>query len=709
MFRHFGFKQVLWLKSPRSYLKQITIPQRLSSGPFKLIFLVTFCFSSLFADELNLLPTKNSHSPEKSEQSSESQQQLTSITGSEQPIETPDLLRQREQYLQALDHLRHGRDKEFLQLQASLADYVLAPYLERDYLLDRMSLKNRSLVTDFLDRYDNQPVAIRVRSKFLYLLARHDQTFLFLTYYRPTSDITLQCHWLRFRFKTKENRQDIINQAKSIWRYGKSRPDACDPVFQQMAKHGALTDKLIWERLILAIKSNNYGLTRYLTSKLSNAEQTTARYALQVYMKPKRLSKGLPKGVDAQKIAEIAAIVLSKNIWSKPDETLEIYENLNSDLAITHNNKVALARNIALSLASKNHPRASEWLNNIDYSQSDELLLRWKLAHELRQRNWPELQRWLAKTPAPEGSENDWLYWQARVESYLGNTHQAVQILATLSQRRSYYGFLASAHLGISPNLENNPYPFSEQMIAQLGNEPSAKRAYELWRLNRHLSARREWNHLKAQHNAIERKHLAALAHQWGWHEQVIFGLSRAGLYDSVDMRFPLAYQQVLADAAKDADIDVTFPLAIARKESAFMPDAHSRVGAMGLMQLMPYTAQYIAKKEQLPVPQKEQLTDPQTNVTLGTRYLKYLITEHHGNQVLATASYNAGKHKVADWLPQNEEAIPVDIWIETLPYKETRNYVKNVLAYQQIYRSLLGKEENYFTQLVQMEIKRQP
>ncbi|NVJ49576.1 MAG: transglycosylase SLT domain-containing protein [Gammaproteobacteria bacterium] len=613
---------------------------------------------------------------------------------------------QRELFQAASQLLRQGDISGFKAKQQQLQDYVLAPYLERDYLLDRISLKNRQAIIAFLEKYADQPVTIRVRSKFLHLLARKDQTFLFLTHYRPTGDITLQCHWLRFRFKTNEDRQTILEHAKQLWRYGHSRPDACDPVFQQLKLANQLTDELIWERLILALDAGNQGLARYLTSKLSKPLQATGQYAQSVIVNPNRLTKDLPSDINQTLIASIAHIVVRKKVWSNPELAVNLYQNKSPALNFSDAQEQQIAQTFALALASKNHPLAAHWLAKVDYQNADELVLRWKLAHELRQGNWQALREWLAQTPPPANAENDWLYWQARVEGELGNHAGSLELLKALAQRRSYYGFLASARLGQAPNLASAPYPFDNAQIQSLSYLPGAQRAFELWQLNRFLSARREWNKLRQQQDSLGKKHLTALAHHWGWHEQVIFGSSRSGLHDNVAMRFPVAYQGELNQAAKDAEIDVTFPLAIARKESAFMPDARSRVGAIGLMQLMPYTARYIANKAQLPEPSKGQLIDPQTNVQLGTRYLKYLMDYYDGNQVLAAASYNAGRHKVVGWLPQ-DGTVPVDIWIETMPYKETRNYVKNVLAYQQIYRSLMGKPENYFAQLVAMEIAR--
>ncbi len=613
---------------------------------------------------------------------------------------------QRALYKDALSHLRQGRIDEFKRLQNELSDYVLAPYLESAYLADRISLDNRLEIQNFLDKYDNEPVASRVRTKFLWLLAHKKQTGLFLSYYRPQASTVLQCHWLNFRLKTDENPQDIYHQAHALWLVGKSQPDACDPVFNHMKRNGALTSDLVWKRILLAVKNRKASLVNYLSRLLPASERANGQYAYKVMRYPNHLLKKPAKALDAKKVAEVANAVLMKHIWRDAESTLRIIDKASHNYRFSHQQKLELARSVSLALASSNHPRASEWLDNVHGHQSDDLLLRWKLAHELRQQNWAELKSFLTQTPAPENSENDWNYWLARADLALGNQEQGLNRLEKLSQKRSYYGFLASALLNQAPNLEQRAYPFDAKLIEYLSIRPEAQRAFELWKLNRNLSARREWNYFKARSTPTERKHLAAVAHQWGWHEQVIYSLSETGLHDQVDMRFPIAFPNLMQKASQEANLDISLSLAIARKESAFMPDARSSVGAMGLMQLMPYTAKYIAKKERLPSPKTSHLRDPDTNVQLGTRYLKYLLDYHNGNRVLATASYNAGRHKVAKWLPDAEK-VPADIWIEVVPYKETRSYIKNVLAYQQIYNSLLGSEDNYFKELVNMEISK--
>ncbi|MFN3901350.1 MAG: lytic transglycosylase domain-containing protein, partial [Alishewanella aestuarii] len=173
-----------------------------------------------------------------------------------------------------------------------------------------------------------------------------------------------------------------------------------------------------------------------------------------------------------------------------------------------------------------------------------------------------------------------------------------------------------------------------------------------------------------------------------------------AGYWDDVELRFPLAFKEEIQRFAKSAQVDSGWAMAIARRESSFMPDANSPVGARGLMQIMPDTANYIAKKKV----QVSQLYNPVTNIDFGTDYLNYLMRRNDGNLIMATAAYNAGYSRVRQWIPR-DRAVPVDVWVETIPFRETREYVKAVMAYYQIYNIRLNEPNDVFLPLVAMQI----
>jgi soluble lytic murein transglycosylase len=217
------------------------------------------------------------------------------------------------------------------------------------------------------------------------------------------------------------------------------------------------------------------------------------------------------------------------------------------------------------------------------------------------------------------------------------------------------------------------------------------QRAFELFKLNRLNDARKEWNLLIKYSTTREKLAAAKLAYNWGWYDRPIFTLAAVGYLNDVNLRFPLAYKSILSTSAKNNVVDPAFVFAIARRESSFMHDAYSSAGAAGLMQIKPSTASYMAKSKV----RRKQLFKPEKNVKLATNYLSYLMKKSKGNPIVATAAYNAGFSKVKRWLPEKEMA--ADAWIETIPYKETRNYVKAVMAYTEVYQKLLKRTDNVF------------
>ncbi len=214
------------------------------------------------------------------------------------------------------------------------------------------------------------------------------------------------------------------------------------------------------------------------------------------------------------------------------------------------------------------------------------------------------------------------------------------------------------------------------------------------------MEARREWRYWLTQLTNREKLVAAKLANENGWFDRAIFTLSQVGYLDDVDLRFPKAFDKKINQHAKQQEINPAWAFAIARRESSFMTDAHSSVGAKGLMQLMPNTAKQL-KRGSI---SRQYLYNAENNIKLGTKYLRKLLDKSSGNQIIATASYNAGPYRVKKWLKDSDN-LPADIWIETIPFRETRNYVKSVLAYQEIYQHQPGQVSRVFEQVINMNI----
>jgi soluble lytic murein transglycosylase len=262
---------------------------------------------------------------------------------------------------------------------------------------------------------------------------------------------------------------------------------------------------------------------------------------------------------------------------------------------------------------------------------------------------------------------------------------EAVAVFRELAVERSYYGFLSADELSLAYAFGNTQFVADEAKIAELQARPDLIRARELFLVGLDGRGRSEWDAVISYFDADDKTQAAILAHRWGWHSRAIAAAANIGDYDDLSLRYPLPYSATFQQYAEDANISPQWAYGVARSESLFMRDVRSSAGAIGLMQLMPATGKKVAKEIQLPYSGLNTLTDPASNIRLGTSYLGQMAERYGGNRVLATAAYNAGPHRVDAWLPESGE-IDARAWIENIPFNETRGYVRRVLAAETIF-----------------------
>ena len=254
-----------------------------------------------------------------------------------------------------------------------------------------------------------------------------------------------------------------------------------------------------------------------------------------------------------------------------------------------------------------------------------------------------------------------------------------------LAQQRDYFGFLAADQLGLSYQMQQHPIKPNQGILMELEQRPAIQRARELFDLKMTLDARREWFYTTQSLNEEQLIQAALLAHQWGWHDRAIITVAQTEYRDDLEIRFPLVYQEQVIKNAGHYGLDPAWIMGIVRQESAFMEDARSPVGALGLMQLMPATGAQTARQLRIPLHSQYGLLQADKNLQIGSGYLSAMLNRFGGNAVMATAAYNAGPHRVKSWQPQ-QQALPAELWAELIPFEETRNYVRRVLAYTAVF-----------------------
>ncbi|WP_153886387.1 lytic transglycosylase domain-containing protein [Aliiglaciecola lipolytica] len=627
---------------------------------------------------------------------------IGSVQAQSQAPAVDDTLAHQRNVFKALENmLAKPNSDEYKRLRAQLQGYPLEPYIEQITLKTYPYLANQDKIDAFLRTHEGSPLDRPLRYKWLTYLKKKNQADLFMQYFRPTANVELTCQYLTYQMADPKNHDEVFKHASELWVVGKSQPNECDPVFDAWTKAGFRTNERVLKRLALAGNGGSHTLLPYLKTLLPKEQQYLADLWLQVRRAPNYVSNlsKFPKKYPELEL-EIIEYGLGRLIWRDEDLAIKTWQATLKKFDVAQSNQYELAGKFAVALAISEHKNADEWLEKASYEKADEQLYRWHLAHVLKSGDWQHALEVIEQMPEKSSSGLSAKYWQARALEKVNAMDSANQNYQWLAQQRHYYGFLASGKLAQPPTIVDKPLEFDQQALSTIANMDAAKRAYEFLQLGRYLSARREWLHLQSQLDQQQKLVSAVLADSWGWHDRAIYGFSNTGYLDDIKRRFPMAYRNELVNHSEANQVDPAWAFAIARRESSFMADANSSAGAKGLMQLLPGTARYLAKKQI----KTSVLFDPDTNAGYGTQYLRYLMDKMDNNPVLATASYNAGWRRVQKWIPK-DQSVPMDVWIETIPYKETRNYVKAVLAYHQIYAAQLGKNSPLFNELATMQL----
>jgi soluble lytic murein transglycosylase len=587
----------------------------------------------------------------------------------------------------------------FNKLYKQLDNYPLQPYLKMRQLRNTMEIASHDEIISFLEKHKGSPLDWPLRKAWLQYLVKKQQGELFLAAYNQTWNTELHCEKLKFLLKSGDKDAEFFSQVNTLWLAGKSLPKTCDPLLNAWQKAGYRTPELVWQRLALAADGGQHTLIPYLTGLLPKEQQYLGKLWHKVRRNPAVVLSSKNFKNKSVKEQQIYSYGIKRLIWRAPNEAIKSFEKEKKNLALSDKDQQKIIEKFALALASKKHPEARKWLHKVDSTNIDPTIMQWQITDVVKEQDWLVVLKELDSMPDSFKEELQWQYWYARALIATKND-KGQALMASVATKRHYYGFLAATHSNIPVTLQNNPLEIKQSEKKPLLNYPSAQRAFEFYALGRYAKARREWRYWLSQLNDRQKLIAAKVANENGWVDRAIFTLAKVGYLDDVNLRFPKAFDKKITQYASKRKINPAWAFAIARRESSFMPDARSSAGAKGLMQIMPATAKELKGS---PV-DTWYLYNAENNIELGTKYLRELLDKNKGNQVLATASYNAGPHRIRKWLKYGKN-MPADVWIETIPFKETRNYVKSVLAYQEIYQHRPGQVSEVFKQLINMQI----
>ena len=598
---------------------------------------------------------------------------------------------QRAVFLQAEKALERGSTQDFERLRAKIRDYPLYPYLEYQALTKRLSDASNRDVKGFLATYPSTPLAPRLRANWLNQLAKQQRWRDYLDFYVPSTNISRRCHHLQALMATGRS-EEALPLVEDIWLYGKSRPPACDPVFEAWTAAGYRTTEMNWRRIEKAMEAGQWRLAEYLGRDLSNTDRVWLKRWIRLYRKPERADQ-VERFSTAHPYREaMLSHAVRRMVRWEPLEALDLWHTIKPRYPFSQAQIRRTEHRLVRGLARTPGDASYRFIRSVQLGDEDLAVHEARTTAALMREDWPQVLRWIEAMPEKEREQLRWRYWLARALDASGDRVAAHALYRDIANERDYYGFLSADRVGVDYHLTHAETPASQQSIQRIARLDAVRRADELFKLERWTDARREWQSATRDMTPEQLQAAAKLAEQRGWHDRAIFTLARTGYWDDLELRFPLEHEELVTENARLHGIDIAWVFAVMRQESAFMSNARSHAGAMGLMQLMPATARQVAKNVlKTPPPRRQDLFEPDTNIALGSAYLKQMKGRLGDSAVLATAAYNAGPHRVTRWLP--EETLPADIWIELVPFKETRGYLKRVLAYTVIYEKRMGRQ----------------
>ena len=598
------------------------------------------------------------------------------------------LEKQRTLYIKTEQALKQGQRTRFSQYKNLLRDYPLYPYLLYSDMIKNFAYLKAETISNFLSRYDDTPIADKLRYKWLKYLAIKNNKQLFVRYYQDNNyylDDALACFYAQSLLHT--NRFNELRElTRQLWLVEFSQPSECDPIFQWGKQAEVINQTLIWQRILLVVKAKNIRLADYLAKQLDT--DTRAWYALlrQGHYQPfKVLAKIADYQLYSPFLHQILLYSLARAKHQDLNKTHIIWQSLKTSFKPYTSLYEQVAKELGIRACQQLEPEIGlSYLSSITKLDKDSHY--WRIRCALRLQKWKTILETIATLDYPDRTNSRWRYWEARALEQLGNYEEAKVIWKDIASEASYYGYLAADRAGEAYALSTKLPVIEPQMLNKTRDSAAMQRIYELFNIQRIYDARRELFYLLPRMSRDERIAIALLCRQWQQATCAIDALAEPSFWHKqLELRFPMPYRDIVAQQAALANLPAHWVYAVMRRESAFMKDAKSSAGALGLMQLMPTTAARTAKRLGLNYASTWSLLQPKLNIQLGSRYLKHVYTLNNRNWELALASYNAGYYRVKQWQAQ-APVDDADIWIETIPFTETRRYVRAVLFYSIVY-----------------------
>lgn len=592
-------------------------------------------------------------------------------------------------FLVARDAFRVGDMARLNALSKRLEGHVLAPYLS--YYQIQMRLKDASAeeVRHFIAENGDSPLSDRLRADWLRVLGQQQNWALFLKEYPSlvNYDDDLACYALQARLQGGDG--SVAQDAMHKWFAGTELPLTCKPVFDALAVAGTLKVEDVWMRIRLALELGNVSVARQAAEYLPEPLRQGIKELEKVAENPQRFLDSNAVDTQSRPGRELAMFAVYRLARSQPAAALPYWDRLRSQFGPEEQGYVW--GQMAFHAARKHDPLALKWFREARETPLSDLQLTWRVRAALRERDWQQVSAGIGAMPETLQNQGVWRYWKARALKASGKTVPANAILVPLSREHNFYGQLATEELGAVVSNPSATYEPDAEEIKAVNSVRGIQRALALYQLNLRTEANREW--LWTTRSFDDKQLLAAaeLARRNNWLDRAINTADKTKELHDFSLRYPAPHRELMQSYARERDLDEAWVYGLIRQESRFVQQARSNVGASGLMQLMPATAQWIAKRMGLKRFRQHLVNQIDTNISFGTYYLKYVLDTNDGQPVLATAAYNAGPSRAKRW--KDEKDLEGAIYAESIPFSETRDYVQKVMSNAGYYANRFGRQ----------------
>ena len=596
-----------------------------------------------------------------------------------------------QELLGAYDAYRAGSAMKLAKHAKYLDEHVLKPWVDYWQIAVRLEDKPSTEVQAFLKQYRSAYVGEMLRGDWLRVLGKRRDWATFereATLY-TREDLEIRCY-ARLARLARGDETAIGGIESSIWLEPKELPEGCARFVEAAMKQERFSTTLIWQRVRVLFENGQVTAAKSALGYLPKGEGPDERGLAEAARHPKKHLARLPETLERRPVREVAVLAAIRYAREDPEALAKMLEGSLGERLPPAELKYLWGR-VAYEGARSHHDLALKWYAKTDDLPLSDTLDAWKARAALRRGQWAIVREAIDGLSAEARRDPAWTYWYGRALAAQGDDTGARAYFLRIAGHPNFYGLLANEELGYVATVPEKAYLPTEQDMEAAVNHPGLVRAMKLIRLGLRTEGVDEWIFSIRYFDDHQLLAASELALREQIYDRTIHTADRTTRSHNYSLRYPQPFQEVFREYSKSQGLDEAWVYGLVRQESRFITEARSAAGAAGLMQVMPHTARFVAAKIGMRGYSRKNATEVKTNIAMGTGYMKIVLDQLGGQPVLASAAYNAGPNRARRW----RDARPLEgaIYAETIPYAETREYVKRVMANSVFYAALLQEK----------------